>query len=697
MATHCPYCSFQCGIEVTGPRESASVAGNAAFPVNKGALCIKGWTAAATLSHPERLLAPLARGADGALTPVSWDEALTRVARGLQDVQARHGRDAVGVFGGGSLTNEKAYLLGKFARVALGTAQIDYNGRFCMSSAAAAGLKAFGIDRGLPFPLEDLAQAETILLIGSNVAETMPPAMQYFAAQRANGGQLIVVDPRLTPTAQAATLHLRLTPGSDAALANGLLHILVRDGLVDRDYARGRTEGFDAVRAAVAAYWPERVERITGVPEAHLNQAARLLGTAKTAMVLTGRGPEQQAQGVNNTLALINIALALGLPGRRASGYGCLTGQGNGQGGREHGQKADQLPGYRRIDDPAARRHLAEVWGVPEASLPGPGRSAYELLDSLGQDDGVRALLVLGSNPVVSAPNAQHIEQRLRSLDFLVVADFFLSETASLADVVLPTAQWAEEEGSMTNLEGRVILRRRVFAPPAGVRTDIDVICEIADRLGKGSGFSFSGPRDVFDELRRASAGGAADYSGITYEKLTANDGVFWPCPAEAHLGTPRLFAERFPTPSGRARFHAVQHQAPAEEPDADYPLYLTTGRLLAHYQSGTQTHRVAHLEEMAPEPLAEVHPGTARRLRLADGDWVTLATRRGASVFKLKLTPAIREDTVFVPFHWGGGQSANRLTNPVLDPISRMPEFKVCAVRIERCSKEGYGADHGR
>src|SRR5918996_2748936 len=502
-ATHCPYCALQCGMRL---RDSGVVA-DPSFPVNRGQLCVKGFTAASVLTAPDRLTAPLVRGREGDLQPTSWDEAIERIASAIQETRARFGPDAVGVYGSGALTNEKAYLLGKFARVALGTSNIDYNGRFCMSSAAAAGIKAFGIDRGLPFPLEDIPYAEVVLLVGGNIAETMPPIMQYFEAQRANGGQLIVVDPRRSTTAEFATLHLRLTPGSDAALTNGLLHILVRDGLIDSDYIQQRTEGFEQVRRIVTTYWPERVERITGVPEAQLVQAARILGSAGTAMVLTARGAEQQAQGVNNALSLINLALALGKVGRPYSGYGCLTGQGNGQGGREHGQKADQLPGYRRIDDPAARRHVAAVWGIAEEELPGPGKSAYEMLDSLGLEGGVRALFVLGSNVMVSAPNALHVEERLKALDFLAVADFFLSETAQLADVVFPAAQWAAEEGTMTNLEGRVIRRRRAFLPPPGVHTDLDLLADLARRLGKGRLFSFPDPESVFHELRRASAG----------------------------------------------------------------------------------------------------------------------------------------------------------------------------------------------
>ena len=683
-ATHCPYCAFQCGIRLGGADGVLAVSGDAEFPVNKGALCIKGFTAADTLDHADRLRTPLIRTSRGTLEPASWDAALDRIASGIREVQTSHGPHAVGVFGGGSLTNEKTYLLGKFARVALRTPNIDYNGRFCMSSAAGAAIKALGVDRGLPFPVEDIARADVILLVGSNPAETMPPLMQYFQAQRAAGGTLIVVDPRRTLTAQSATLHLRLTPGSDAAVANGLLHLLVKRGAVDLDFVRERTEGYEQLRGVLATYWPERVEKITGVSEAQLMSAATLLAKARRPMVLTARGAEQQAQGVTNVLAFINLALALGRRGQPFAGFGTITGQGNGQGGREHGQKADQLPGYRKIDDPAARAHMAAVWGIPEHEIPGPGRSAYELLDDLGRDGGVRALILIGSNPVVSAPRALHVEQRLRSLDLLVVADYFLSETASLADVVLPSAQWAEETGTMTNLEGRVILRRRATQVPDGVRSDLDIIRGIAERIGRGEHFAYSSAAEVFDELRRASAGGVADYSGITYEKIEAQQGVFWPCPSLEHEGTPRIFAERFATPNGRARFHPVRHESPAEEPDAEYPLYLTTGRVLSQYQSGTQTRRVDRLAKLSPEPFAEINPVAARRAGVVDGALVTLVSRRGTAIARARLTRDIREDTVFVPFHWGGPSSINRLTNPALDPTSRMPEFKVCAVRIE-------------
>ncbi|MFB4303800.1 molybdopterin oxidoreductase family protein [Actinomadura sp. NTSP31] len=685
--THCPYCALQCGMNLDGAPGSAGspvrVTPRDDVPANRGGLCQKGWTAAELLTVPDRLTTPMMRRSrDAPLEPCSWDEALDRVAAEIGRLAAEHGPDAVAVFGGGGLTNEKAYQLGKFARVALRTSQIDYNGRFCMSSAAAASGRAFGMDRGLPGPVTDLAESGAVLLAGGNPAETMPPFMRHLIEMREGGGALIVIDPRRTATARQADLHLQPAAGTDIALANGLLHLAIAEGLVDEDYIAARTTGFEAVRTVVNAYWPDRVERITGVPVPSMREAVRLLAGAGRAHVLTARGSEQHARGTDMVSGFINLALALGLPGRPGSGYGCLTGQGNGQGGREHGQKADQLPGYRKIDDPAARTHVAAVWGVDPDALPGPGRSAYELLSALGTAGGPKAMLLFGSNPVVSAPRASSVEERLGALDLLVVADFVPSETARLADVVLPTAQWAEESGTMTNLEGRVLRRRRAVGPPDGVRTDLEIIAALAGRLGAPGEWSTDSER-VFGELRRASAGGIADYSGITYERIEAEGGVFWPCPGEDHPGTPRPYLDRFPTPDGRARFTAVEHHGPAEDVDADYPLYLTTGRVLAQYQSGAQTRRVRALADAAPGPFVELHPDLAERLGVEDGQDVKVESRRGAATAAARVTDAIRRDTVFMPFHWAGEGRANLLTSTALDPVSRMPEFKVCAVRI--------------
>jgi assimilatory nitrate reductase catalytic subunit len=640
------------------------------FPVNEGGLCRKGWNAAGLYGHRERITTPLRRDRDtGEWTPLAWDDALGEIASRLSALRTERGADSVAVFGGGGLTNEKAYTLGKFARVALGTSQIDYNGRWCMSSAASAGIRAFGLDRGLPFPLADVAETDVLVLVGSNLAETMPPAARHLERLRERGGTVVVVDPRRTPTADRGDVLVQPVPGTDLALALGVLHLLVARGAVDEEYLAARTTGWEQVRESVAAWWPERVERVTGVAADELRALVDLLAGADKVMVLTARGAEQHSTGSDTVLAWINVALALGMVGRRGAGYGCLTGQGNGQGGREHGQKADQLPGYRRIDDAAAREHVAGVWGVDPDSLPGPGRSAYELLDALGTDDGPSALLVFGSNIVLSAPNASHVTSRLTSLDLLVVADVVMSETAALADVVLPVTQWAEETGTMTNLEGRVILRQQAVRPPAGVRSDLDILVELAERLAAPVAFERDAEA-VFAELGRASAGGVSDYSDIDYARIRDERGVFW--------GGERLFADAFAHPDGRARMFPVEHRGAAEQPCEQYPLHLTTGRVLAQYQSGAQTRKVRALPDTGP--FVELHPLLAGRLGVADGDEVLLGTRRGEMVAPARVVATVRPDTVFVPFHWSG---VNRLTNDALDPHSRMPEFKVCAAWV--------------
>ncbi|HET8879794.1 MAG TPA: molybdopterin-dependent oxidoreductase, partial [Arthrobacter sp.] len=664
-ATHCPYCALQCAMTLSGPATAVparpeaplEVAGRD-FPTNRGGLCRKGWTSTALLQHPGRVTEPLLRGDDGVHRPVSWDTALERIATAVKDTRNAYGPDAVGVFGGGGLTNEKAYQLGKFARLALGTSRIDYNGRFCMSSAAAAGIRAFGLDRGLPFPLSDLDAASTVLLLGSNVAETMPPFVQHVRGAR-NAGGLIVVDPRRSATAaltaESGGLHLQPLPGTDLALLLGLSHVVIHEGLADGAFIAERTSGYSALARSVAGYWPERVQSITGVPAGLIRETARrLAGGAGQggSYILTGRGVEQHVDGTDTAAAAINLALLLGLPGSANSGYGTLTGQGNGQGGREHGQKADQLPGYRKITDPAARAHVAGVWGVPEALIPGPGVPAVELLASLGKPDGVRCLFVHGANVAVSAPDANAVTAGLRRLDFLVVCDFFISETAAEADLILPVTQWAEEEGTLTNLEGRVLRRRRAIAPPPGVRSELWIMARLAELLDAPSTFS-ADPETVFEELRLASAGGPADYSGIDYAMLDRGEEAYWPFPAGG-TGTPRLFRDAFAHPGGRAVLTPVMPRRRASEPalartgpglpGADgTPMTLVTGRWLEHYQSGTQTRRVADLAAARPEARLQIHPAAAAAQGIEDGGMVLVANGRGEVLCRAELSADIR------------------------------------------------------
>ena len=695
VATHCPYCALQCAQTLAPSPSGVSVEGRA-FPTNRGGLCQKGWTSGELLRAPDRLTSPMVRSQSGTLEPASWEAALDLVAERLAALRAEHGPDAVAVFGGGGLTNEKAYQLGKFARVALGTANIDYNGRFCMSSAAAAANRSLGLDRGLPFPLTDLAGAQAVLLLGSNLAETMPPAVAHLSGVRERGG-LVVVDPRRSATADltkdGAGIHLQPVPGTDLVVLLALLHVVLGEGLADTAYLETRTVGLEEVHRSAAAWWPERAEQVCGVSAQTLRDTARLLAAASPAaggagaFVLTGRGVEQSTQGTATVTAAINLALALGLPGRVGSGYGAITGQGNGQGGREHGQKSDQLPGYRMIDDPTARAHVAAVWGVDPNSLPGKGKPAVELLASLGLPGGPRALLVHGSNLVVSAPNGRRVAERLQSLDLLVVCDIVPSETVLLADVVLPVTQWAEEEGTMTSLEGRVLRRRKAVRPPDGVRSELWVWAQLAARL-RSAGTWSTEPSEVFDELARASSGGRADYSGLSHARLDGDEALYWPCPATlagtpAHPGTPRPFLDRFPTPDGRARMVPVDHHGPQDDLRADAPVYLVTGRVLQQYQSGAQTRRVAALNEVVPSPYAELHPLLADRIGVVEGAAVRLTTARGSLSVPARVTDRIRPDTVFVPFHWAGQGSVNRLTNDATDPVSGMPDFKVCAVDV--------------
>ncbi|MDQ0851097.1 assimilatory nitrate reductase catalytic subunit [Arthrobacter sp. B3I9] len=732
--THCPYCALQCAMTLTsraapapalqpGP-EPVPTAGSSLveaplevtgrdFPTNRGGLCRKGWTSASLLNHSGRITEPLLKGADGVHRPIGWDEALELIAAAVKTTRARYGADAVGVFGGGGLTNEKAYQLGKFARLALGTSRIDYNGRFCMSSAAAAGMRAFGLDRGLPFPLADLDAASTILMLGSNVAETMPPFVQHLQGARDAGG-LIVVDPRRSATAAFTSdgggLHLAPLPGTDLALLLGLSHVVIHEGLADADFIAARTTGFESVVRSVAGFWPERVQSLTGVPATLIRDAARRLADGARhdgSYILTGRGVEQHVDGTDTATAAINLSLLLGLPGSARSGYGTLTGQGNGQGGREHGQKADQLPGYRKITDPAARAHVARVWGVPESLIPGAGVPAVELLKSLGQPDGVRCLFVHGANVAVSAPDANAVIKGLRSLDFLVVCDFFRSETAAEADLILPVTQWAEEEGTLTNLEGRVLRRRRALAPPPGVRTELWIMNRLAEALDAPSTFS-ADPETVFEELRLASAGGLADYSGIDYAMLDRGEAAYWPYPAGS-TGTPRLFRDSFAHADGRAVFTPVTPRrrrasaagataAKAGWAGADRrgtPMTLITGRLMEHYQSGAQTRRVAALAAAQPEARLQIHPSAAAAQGIAAGDFVSISNERGEVSCRAELSTDIRPETVFLPFHFPELESANRLTEAATDPISGMPEFKTSQVWVRPEIVSSAGAVH--
>jgi assimilatory nitrate reductase catalytic subunit len=475
-----------------------------------------------------------------------------------------------------------------------------------------------------------------------------------------------------------------LKPGTDVAVANGLLHVLIRDGLIDREFIDARTNDWESTRELALRYTPDVVSQISGVPAEKIIAAARMYGRAKTGMVMHARGIEHHTNGVNNVLSYINLVLATGNIGAPGRGYGTITGQGNGQGGREHGQKADQLPGQRSIANPAHRKHVCDVWGLPEEELPQAGVSVVEMFAKMREGE-IRGLLSICNNVMVSLPDINEVRRSLEGLDFYVCIDFFMSEGSRYADVVLPGSAWSEDEGVTCNSEGRVVKINKANDPPGEARVDWWIIQEIARRMGRQKYFNFDSPRAIFDELRRASRGGNADYYGITWEKIEQNNGIFWPCPTEDHPGTPRLFEDRFYHPDGKAKFHPLEYAPPNEVPDEEFPLILTSGRVVYQYLSGNQTRRISFLVEQCPEPYVEVHPETAMRLKINDGERVRVVSRRGDGVFPVLVVRTIRPDTIFIPYHWGEQLAVNQLTNPALDPVSKIPEFKACAARIEK------------
>jgi assimilatory nitrate reductase catalytic subunit len=688
VETHCCFCGQQCGVKLVVKDEKVvGVEPWEEFPFNRGKLCPKGIKRYLQNNHPDRLLHPLVRSGDG-FARIGWDEALEIIAERFDRIQSRHGKDAVAVLGGASLTNEKAYLVGKFARLALGTRHVDYNGRLCMVSAGAANLKAFGIDRAAN-PWADIALADLVMVLGSNVSECSPITTDYIWRARDRGARLIVVDPRLTPIARTADLFLPVKPGRDSALLNAILHAVIRLGGIDQGFIDEHTTGFDALRETVADYAPEQVEQLVGIPASRIFEAAEMWVQAPRTMLLHARGIEHHTKGVENVLSCINLVLATGKIGKPGCGYATITGQGNGQGAREHGQRCNQLPGARDIENPAHRAVVAERWGVSPDELPGKGATAPQIVEKIHAGE-IRGLLSLCFNPLVSLPDATFTREALERLGFYVAIDFFLSETARHADLVLPGSLQEEDEGTVTSAEGRVIRIRQAVEPPGEARRDWQILCAIAERIGRGEKFRFDAPAEIFDELRMLSAGGVADYSGITYEKIEDRMGVFWPCPDPDHAGTPRLFEDRrFFHPDGKARFHAVEYRPPAEDVDAEYPIILTTGRVVSQFLSGNQTRRIGPLVEQSPRPRLELHPRLASKLGIADGDLVRVQSRRGEVVLAAQVVETIRPDTVFMPYHWPGAESANRLTVRAYDPVSGIPEFKVAAVRLERVRED--------
>lgn len=676
IATICPYCGVGCGLglRVAGNRV-LSVEPLQRHPVSRGELCAKGWSAAYGVEPSDRLTRPLARVAGG-FAPISWDDALDRLAEALRMAQEQDGPDAVGVIACARATNEDCYAAQKLARAVLGTNNIDHCARIC-HSPSVAGLRQTLGSGAMTNSIADIALADLLVCVGTDATENHAIIGAHLLRAQAGqgrtaGAKLLVIDPRKTRLARLADLHLQLRLGTDIALYNGLVHILFAKGWQAKAFLAARCEGERALRAHVAAYTPEHVEAVTGVPRADLERAARMLHDARAAFTAYGLGVTQHATATNNVIALSNLVLCSGHIGRPGTGINPLRGQNNVQGACDVGALPNVYPGYQDALLPSTLGRFGEAWGRPM-----PERAGLTTLGmtSAALDGGFRAMLLMGEDPVVTDPDQHHVRRALRRLDFLCVVELTMTETAREADLILPAASFAEKDGTFVNCERRVQRVRRAVAPPGEALTDWEICGRLAERLGH-QGLSYGSAEEIFDELCRLSP----IYSGMSYARLGEHDGLQWPCNDEAPDGTPLLHADTFTR--GRGRLLPVSHVGPAEVVDADYPLWLTTTRLHFHYGCGSMTRKSPVLERETPDGILYLHPADAAALGLRDHSPVAVSSRRGRLETRAVLTDEVPPGTVAMPYHFKEAPS-NLLTNTAQDPSTKMPELKVCAVRV--------------
>lgn len=678
--TTCGYCSVGCGMLV-GTRDGKPVAvrGNEDHPVNRGKLCPKGLSEHHTLNAPGRATTPMLRrgGRGSPLEPVSWDEALDVMAERVCGLQCEHGAQTFGVVSTGQMLTEEFYTLGKLVQLGFGTSNYDGNTTLCMASAVSGYKLSFGSD-GPPGAYADMEAADVVLLVGSNLADNHPILCQRL---RTNPRQvLIVVDPRVTKTAMMADIHLPVKPRSDIALLNGIAHILLRDELFDEQYVSEHTEGFEAFREFVAAYTPEAVSETTGLSIETLERVARLYGTARSAFIGWTMGVNHSSQGAVTVAAINNLALITGNIGHAGGAPFSITGQCNAMGTRESGFTSS-MPGYRKFNSESDRKELAAIWNIDDKRLPRTRGLAYPDIIEAAVRGQVKALWFIATNPVVSFPNHDLLVQALRTAEFVVVQDgFFPTPTTEFADLVLPAAIWGEKEGTYTNSERRVGKVNAFATPPGEARRDFDIFLALAKRLGVSEELypGWSSTQHAWLEWQRVSAGRMCDYSGFTWEQLERDGGAQW--------GGERLYGDGvFPTESGRAKLHCVPCLPFEEQPDSEYDLVLNTGRTVEHWHTRTKTGGVAQLNAMVPNAWLEMNPVDAQRLALRQHDRVTISSRRNrVANVELRITGIVAPGQVFMPFHFAE-QNSNLVTLGAYDPISREPNFKQCAVRVER------------
>ena len=684
VATTCGYCSVGCGIEI-GVKDGRAIASRplASHPVNRGKLCPKGLSEHYILEAENRAKYPLLRK-NGELVRVSWGEALDVMVERFRGIQAKYGGQSLGVLSTGQLVTEEFYALGKLVQLGFGTNNYDGNTTLCMASAVSGYKGSFGSD-GPPGSYEDLEKADVILLIGANIADNHPILCQYLDANPRK--TLIVADPRVSKTAMMADLHLPLKPRSDLALANGIAHILIRHGLIDRNYIANHTTGFDELVRFLEAYPPERVSQITGLSEELLYKTAFLYGRARAGFIGWTMGVNHSTLGTTTVNALCNLALLTGNIGRAGAAPFSITGQCNAMGTREAGFTSG-MPGYRKFDDAADRRELAALWGIEETRLPAKRGLAYPDIIEAALAKKIRGLWIIATNPLVSFPNQDVLRQALSNLDFLVVQDgYHPTPTTELAHLVLPAAIWGEKEGTYTNSERRVSKVNPAVAPPGEARADFDIFLDVAEKLGCREELypGWRAPEDAFNEWRSISKGRLCDYSGIGYEMLASRGAVQWPLP-EGGESAAHLYSDgKFKTPDGRAKLVAAHWEPFPEQPNREFPLILNTGRTVEHWHTRTKTREAPILEHLSPRAWLEMNPRDAKQLGLRSHQRVDVVSQRGrVAGVELRLTEITAPGQVFMPFHFFE-TNVNEVTQSAFDPISREPNYKQCAVRVER------------
>jgi len=673
ILTTCEFCGCGCNFYL-GVEDDKVVAVYpcASHPISQGKLCIKGWMGHEYIHSAERLKTPLIKEGDK-FREASWDEAYQLIADRLQQIKEQYGSDSIAVSTSAKCTNEENYLLQKLARAAIGTNNVDHCARLCHASTVIGLSQTFG-SGAMTNSIPEIGSADVILVIGSNTTEQHPLVADQIVKGVKGGARLIVADPRQIQLTKLATLHLSHRPGTDVALINGMLNVIIAEDLVDRKFVDSRTEGFEELKEAVAGYTPRKAAEITGVPAEKIVEAARIYAGGKKGTIIYAMGITQHTSGVDNVMSCANLAMLTGNIGRESTGVNPLRGQNNVQGACDMGTLPNVFPGYQAVTNDELRQKFEKAWGAKLPSQPGVTVTGAISKMIAGE---IKALYIMGENPMISDPDMSHTEKALKNLGFLVVQDIFLTETARLADVVLPGVSFAEKNGTFTSTERKVQRVRKAIEPVGSSRPDWKIITELSSHLGYK--MDYPSPREVMDEIAKLTP----SYGGISYDRLERG-GLCWPCPSPDHPGTPYLHKEKFARPGGKGKFSAVSYRPPAELPDDEYPFTLTTGRTGFHWHTGTMTRKDWALDREYPKGYVEINPQDAANTGIRNGAMVKVASRRGEISVQANVVDTIQEGLVFIPFHFAEA-AANKLTAANLDPVAKIPEYKVCAVKLER------------